>query len=883
MKLRSLFAFIVLLSACRASAIDLSVSPSSMVWTNQGWVNLSITNVAAGAYLDIKLFLDVNGDGIINGSDYAVALFEVDDGEISPVEAESFVDDNDGQTNGAVETAVSCYGVAYNTLHTIGNYIWQAVELDGFNNPVGADTAAFAVTQPTSSVWITGEVRSSELPYALQPGAYVETGYPDTIGLAPSVWTDENGEFTVYVPDGVPASEVIGVRASARSMVSADINPITSEEVSIHFFTNALSSGENALAQPLLTVPATEAYQLYDVSGTVYLVEPVDGGFETNLLRGVMVEMEAWGGETETWTWDITDENGQFSLVSPASGEGMTELWCESPLLSLRGIVGAYTNVVVTGTTAGVEIYCYAADAMARGRVTDKDTGEPLTGVSVYYQLTGGADLVSSGYTLTNGFYEIALKAGTYWAECDEDSLAYRHYISPMSSNGLAIAQFSVFTNAPFAVEKGYIISGHVYDTNGTPLANGSVATVREIDGWEEWISYADTALSGAYSLLAPTGTVYVRTAGCGEYLVDLYYTNHYTANIAEADPLTVTTNGLSGIDFYLPYGARISGTVHNPNMNPAQWLRVEAFAQNESGEWTGIGSEYTDWNGEYSFALPSGTNVRVRTDINYGQWTPRTWYGDTCSRDLAAPVALTDFETVSNLNIQTASGYEIHGSVNDQNSLAGIGGAVITAFDASSNQYDSVTANESGIYWNLYVPANTVLVVYAGAAGYKGEFFSNVYNPADAAGVQDEAYQQVNVPFVLYASGDDSDSDGLPDSEEDTVPDGMFDSGADYADCNNPDTDADGSGDGAEYTAGTGPQDENSLFEIIGGGVNPSASSLVWSSVAGRQYRVQRSTNLVSGVWSNLYTVTAGGDVTAYTNTPPVSRAFYRVQVETP
>lgn len=880
MKIRNLFMLFVLCPVFRTAAVDLSVSPSSMVWTNQGWVNLSITNITPAAYMDIRLYLDINGDGIINGGDYAVALFEVDDGEISPVEAESFVDDNDGLTNGAVETAISCHGVAYNTLHTIGNYIWQAVELDEFDNPVGADTAAFAVTQPAGSVWISGEVRDN-VTDELKPGAHIEIGYfSETSGLAPSVWADENGQFTIHVPQEVPASAVMGVQASVKGMMSTDMNPETEEEVSTHFFTNTLSAGANVLERPLFTVPAIEMYGLCSVSGTVYLVEPSEDGFETNLLRGVIVETESEGDDIETFAWDITDENGRFGLVVPG---GAAQLQCESPLLNLRGIVGSYTDITVTGTTSGVEIYCYAADAMARARVTDKDTGEPLTGVSVYYESTDGSGLVSSGYTLTNGYYEICVKAGTWWAECDEDSLLYRHYLRPQDSNNLEIVQYTLFTNVPFAVEKGYIISGHVYDTNGTAVADGSVTAVRDMGDWEEWVSDADTSLSGAYSLLAPTGTVYVRTSGCGEYLVDLYYTNHYTANIDEADPLTVTTNGLSGIDFYLPYGARIQGTVFNQDMNPVQWLRVEAFAQNGAGEWTGIGAEYTGWGGEYSFVLPAATGVLIRTAIEYNQWLPRTWYGDTCSRDLAVPVALAELTTVSNLNIQVAPGYRVDGSVRDQNGLGGVAGAVITAFDAASNQYDSVTANASGDYWGFYVPTNVGLAFCAGAAGYQGEFYDNVYNPAEAAGVQTSAYNTVFISFVLYASGDDSDGDGLADFMEDTVPDGTFDSGADYADFNDPDTDRDGSGDGAEYIAGTGPQDGDSLFGISGGGVNSSKAYVVWSSVAGRQYTVQRSTNLVSGVWSNLYTVTATGDATAYTNSQPGSRAFYRVQVQAP
>jgi hypothetical protein len=879
--MRSLIVTLFFLPALWASAINLTVSPNSVKWTDQGWINLSITNVAEAAGVDISLYLDINGDGIVNGSDYAVAVFEVEDGQFDPFGSVVYVDDNDGLTNGAVETAISCHGISYSTLHTIGHYIWQAVEVDESGNPVGSDSAPFAVTQPASDVWITGEVRDY-VSNELKPGAYVETGYfSDTTGLAPSVWTDENGEFTLYIPDGIPASEVIGVRASVKGMLSADINPYTGEAVSTHFFTNALFSGENALEQPLFTAPAVEAYELYDVSGTVYLVSPTDEGFETNLLRGVMVET----GSDETWSWDITDENGQFSLVSPPTGgDESMELWCESPLLNLRGILGTYTEVEVTNTVSGVEIYCRRAEAIARAQVTDKETGEPLEGVEVYFESTDGSRLVSGGYTLSDGFYEIGVAAGTWWAECDEDSLGYRHYLCPAGSNDLEIAEYSIFTNAPFGAERGCIISGHVYDTNGTPLALGSVVLIQQDPGgWENWITDADTSLSGGYDLLSPTGTVYLRTEDFGDYVVNAYYTNHFTADLNEADPLTVTTNGLTGIDFFLPYGARIEGSVLNPNSNSVSWLSVEALAQNESGEWVCVGAGSSDWGGDFGFAVLGGSNVMIRTGIDYGSWYPRTWYGDTCSQNLATPLVLTNHTTVSNLNIQVFPGYLVYGDVCDQNGLSGISGATVTAFDASSNRYDSVITDGSGHYASLFVPTNVGLAFYAGAAGYQGEFYDNVYNPAEATGIQNSAYDPTSVSFTLYATGTDSDNDGLADYKEDSVPDGVYTAGTDYANYSNPDTDNDGFNDGNEYVAGTNPQNSGSLFEIIGGEVQPSAAILVWSSVAGRQYQVQFRTNLLSGVWDSIYTVTATGITTTFTNSFPGGREFYRVRVQAP
>jgi hypothetical protein len=323
---------------------------------------------------------------------------------------------------------------------------------------------------------------------------------------------------------------------------------------------------------------------------------------------------------------------------------------------------------------------------------------------------------------------------------------------------------------------------------------------------------------------------------------------------------------------------------VSDENMNSVGWIRVQALQEGGEGDLVSLASMYADDGGGYGFAVPAGSNILIRTDIDYSRWAPRAWYGGTFSQDQATPVALSNDETVTNINIQIFPGAQVYGGVRDQNGMAGVSGAQITAFDAASNRYDTVTANASGDFWGLYVPTNTALVFAAGAEGYEAEFFSDAYQPSDATGIQmASAYTQTNLSFTLYATAADSDEDGLADHIEDTRPDGVYNSGTDYSDYSNPDTDSDGSDDGDEYLAGTGPQDAESVFEISGGGVLPSGAFLQWASVSGRHYRVQGCTNLVNGAWSNLYTVTATGGTTVYTNTNPQSRAYFRIQTYTP
>jgi hypothetical protein len=831
--------------------------------------------------VDLTLYLDIDGNGVVDGDDYPVAVFEVDDGEEDPFGAETFVDDRDGAVNGAIETSISLFGVSYNTLHTIGTYVWEAVELDGNDNPLGTDTATFEVTQPVSAVSISGRVCDFVSGEPV-PGAYVELEYfSDTVGLAPSVWADENGEFELVLPDGISTNDAGCVIASARGMLSVEENPDSGDSVSAHVFTQALSPGENALPD-LYVLPPVFGLGLYRVQGTVYQVEQTEAGYETNALSGVLVDCETEDDDAESFSWDVSDETGGFSLVVAGDSENaMRGIWCEAPQLNLRGWVGTSIEVEVTGAVSGVQIFLHRPDALIRGQVTAEETGEPLTGVEVFAETSSGSHS-GIAFTLTNGMYEIGLTAGSCRAECERDALEHRLYLTPPEINDLVLAQGSVHSNVDFEVERGYLITGHVFDTNDQPLADGEVVLVQNM-GWEHWAGDTDVRFDGFYRLLSPTGSVYVRTDDFGDFFIDLYHSNQTYCALGEVEPLEVTTNGLSGIDFYLETGARVEGVVQYDGLYPAEWLRVDALIRNQSGEWVCVGGGTTEWGGGFGFAVPDGDEVYLRTEMSHGWQAPRTWYGGTCSGDTAASLALNPGWIYSGLNIAMYSGFWLNGQVLEQNGLTLLTGAMVTAFDASSNRYDTAYTDCDGNY-GFYAPTNAPLVLYADANGYEGEFFEDTYDPSSARPVWNvPVFDNYYAQFVLYASGDDADGDGLADWLEDSVPDGAYDPGNDFSNPGSPDTDGDETGDLEEYIAGTNPQDPESVFEIIDGGVSQDETFLTWSSVAGRQYTLQICTNLIDGIWSNLYSITAVGSETAYTNSFSEDSAFLRVEVSAP
>ncbi|HKL21227.1 MAG TPA: hypothetical protein VJ904_05435, partial [Tichowtungia sp.] len=613
------------LAAASGLALDFTLSDSSMAWDDQMWLGMSISNIAVEGGVDLKLYVDIDGDGSVNGDDFLLTLFEVDDGETNWFGAQTFVDDKDGVADGAIETALPMFGISYNPLHTIGTYVWEAVEINESEEPIATATATFEVTQPTGTVWVSGQVRDYITSNAVA-GAHVDLEYySDTVGLPPSVWADTNGQYVLYLPDGITTNDVAFVLASSKGTMSVEYHPDTYQPISGHVVTQALSSGENVLPD-LYVVPEHTPYELYTVQGTVYRVEPWEGGFETNALGGVIVDCELEDDEDdgpEVLSWDVTDANGQFSLVIPGDDEDPErELWCESPQLNLRGIVGSWITADVTGTVNGVEIYLHDAKALARGRVEARASGEPLTGVELFFEDETNR-YTSSAFTLTNGTYEVGLMPGTYYGECEYDALIPLGYLSLPGTNGIIVNEGSVVSNINFAAEQGYLIDGYVSDTNSNPLTEGYIGLLKNNEWGTYWIGDTDVRFDGYYELLSPTGGVYVQTQGFGDYYVDMYHSNQPLCAMSDVDPLTVTTGGVSGVDFQLPEGARVKGAFWYNGEFPAEWRRINALIRNASNEWICIGGGNTEWGGSFDFAVPAGAEVYLRTDVDYGWMAP--------------------------------------------------------------------------------------------------------------------------------------------------------------------------------------------------------------------------------------------------------------------
>ena len=94
--------FLSLMLPLSALAIQLSVSPTNMVWNANGWVNLVISNVAPHAAVDLRLYVDVDNDGVVDtNKDVFFTSFQLTDGATNVLGSVVMPDDEDGMTNGS--------------------------------------------------------------------------------------------------------------------------------------------------------------------------------------------------------------------------------------------------------------------------------------------------------------------------------------------------------------------------------------------------------------------------------------------------------------------------------------------------------------------------------------------------------------------------------------------------------------------------------------------------------------------------------------------------------------------------------------------------------------------------------------------------------------
>jgi hypothetical protein len=255
--------------ASLAPGLDLSLTPTSIQWNTQTWVNVEVTGVTANADVFLGIYVDGDRDGNNNGDDYLVRACDLTEGVTNHLGSQVIPDDDDATVNGILQTRISFHGDE--VAHAVGSYVWQAVDR---SNSATA-TAGFEVTQPASPTWITGAIADGVTSNGV-PGAWVVINYGRSEGWKEIIVAAENdGTFRASLPEDAPGPEVnyiFGIRPGYLVTDSA-----------FYAFPGALTPGENTLSDTLYLTPP-------GASGTVTVTGHVYDEY-SNVLAGAWVDV----------------------------------------------------------------------------------------------------------------------------------------------------------------------------------------------------------------------------------------------------------------------------------------------------------------------------------------------------------------------------------------------------------------------------------------------------------------------------------------------------------------------------------------------------------------------------------------------------------------
>jgi hypothetical protein len=650
---------------------------------------------------------------------------------------------------------------------------------------------------------------------------------------------------------------------------------------------------------------------------------PMESGFQADLVTagydltirdvvGAFVELN--GDVTGPLVTNLICRPAEFmvqGVATNSAGSGIAGLDLEVRnngmvffSLLATDAAGVFEGVVAGGS--GWVGRFYEDSALAQGYLSPGDS-QPMTFVS---DITGLDVLMPKGFSVSGTVYDNGSKTlfggevyaneqgGDWWVADTDVNLAgqYRLRVPGGETYNLSTYGFSGYANDSienivaveggstagrnFHLGAGGVIRGTI--TGGGEPVYGWVSVYRDNGSWLEYFSDVDANGEGEFEVTVEPGSDYVLYANAddGDYWVGEYYNNTFDSSLAQRFNLS-EGEVVANIHFDLASGGAVSGllTVDGEVFDGDNWINVSLW-QNTGAGWKWITEDYVgEGNPNYRLVAPAGSNYVVRS----GNWQyQEEYYNNVTNIDLAQRFTIVAGTTISNINIDLElQTYTLTGEIRDQQSNALISNVMMTAWNETYT--NSMVCNGS---YTLFIPVNEQVRLRSEhlTNGWVGEYYSNTYSANDAASLQYSANWMAVLDFVLHRTGADSDDDGLADSEEDTVPDGFYNGAEDFSNPANPDTDGDGFDDGDEWFAGTSPKNSGDLLSI--GETMESATGRIilnWSSVSGRTYIVESSTNLLSGLWSGIYTSTATASVSSYTNVLSESHSYYRVQIVAP
>ncbi len=548
------------------AALSVTVSPPMITNDYVGTITLSISNLSStGAKVRVDRFLDVNGNGVVDGNEWSGQSFYVTDGQlpvIGGIRNSNVPGDDDSLANQSIQTHVPYPNVNLTLDHIAGQYIYRVTDLGNSQTA----TALLRIEQAVLPQGVSGQV-------------FAQGGAP--LGNAPVVVTSQNGNngfgtvsdsgghFTIYAPPGNYG--LICVYAGQIAIGNGGVT-IGSGDFATNYVTNVDTDGTT-------------------ISGQVTDSVSAEG------LPGIAVQAQTTNG---LFVYIATGPNGDYTLavntnnwsVKLSEGEGTILGYCRGPVTKLNADASS-------GSVSGQDFQLIKGNALVYGSVMTTQTN-PVPGVTMQASDTNNVVFDSEGLTDKNGNYSEAIVAGGDDTGIDGSDLT--GYLSP------SLAFFTV--NAGSAVQKNFVLQpvsafliGRVQDNLGNPIGNLNLYADPTNDPSGSLDQNFQSAADGTFS----------EGVGPGAWNLAVECNTANSDSLISPQLTFTVTNGesLSNIVLVAQRAtASIYGRVTDMSNNPLAFVTMFANATLNGTNYVS-GCDNTDSNGNYSMlAFPAEWTV---------------------------------------------------------------------------------------------------------------------------------------------------------------------------------------------------------------------------------------------------------------------------------
>ena len=549
----------------RATTVTFTNTPGTVSNTYTGTLSLQIGGLTNTETVLIQKYLDLNTNGVIDGSDWLVQQFSLTDGQAGMVigGVTNFNVPGDLNPAGSNITATVNFQNGDIAQNFVGKYLYRLSSPVGHFTPL---TNSLTVTNFPYAQKFTGNVVSNSTSVTV-PNAIVLllASNPNQGSPLAGVVANNAGGYTLAAPAGTYTLLVFGTNCvgnfnNAPVLTLAPGQTLTTN-LTLFKATNTISGRVVAASNPSLGLPAVNFFAL-STNGVCAL------GF--------------------------TDPLGNFTLPVTAGSWGIN---LNDQSLTVLGYLAPQNGTNVNAGTTGLSFACGKATALVYGSVKD-NLGNPFAALDVFaddnnqYQTDVNTD--------ANGNYVLGVvglgNADSWYVQPNGMNLITNYVFAEPSFNGNLPAGTATLQNFTALLATNHI-SGNV-NFKGTNVAGVGVYAYATI-GTNQYNVNADTDTNGNYSMNVANGSwqVGVTTEGGDDSLDNLLGSGSYIPPSEQAVSIT-SHNGTANFTI-LPGGlGQLFGYIKDTGGNPVVGVSVNAQDQS-SGQ--GYGAT-TDATGYYTF-----------------------------------------------------------------------------------------------------------------------------------------------------------------------------------------------------------------------------------------------------------------------------------------